>query len=186
MADWRSRRRNVWLGEAGVSDGQGLRRIGKDIPMSAYLGVLRDAGDDGMVWRTSDSETGRRKDGGHFVSQRCRWRNSGAAGQKAWLPCGGYCWQTEKCAYVEQTLGFDVCIDYKQADWKTALALIRAGWYRCWFENVGGEIFDASLARINPFGQIALCGMISGYNGEISIRNSRALLTMRLMVQVSL
>jgi hypothetical protein len=55
-----------------------------------------------------------------------------------------------------------------------------------WFENVGGEIFDASLARINHQQMIALCGMISGYNGEISIRNSRALLTMRLMVQVSL
>jgi NADPH-dependent curcumin reductase CurA len=32
------------------------------------------------------------------------------------------------------------------------------------FENVGGEIMDAVLARMNNFGRVALCGMISTYN----------------------
>ena len=29
------------------------------------------------------------------------------------------------------------------------------------FENVGGYIFDAVLGRMNMFGRVALCGMIS-------------------------
>ena len=34
------------------------------------------------------------------------------------------------------------------------------------FENVGGLCLDAALARMNPFGRIALCGLIAGYDGE--------------------
>jgi NADPH-dependent curcumin reductase CurA len=52
------------------------------------------------------------------------------------------------------------------------------------FENVGGEILDASLARMNPFGRISLCGMIAGYDGEpLAIKNTRVLLTMRLTMR---
>jgi NADPH-dependent curcumin reductase len=34
------------------------------------------------------------------------------------------------------------------------------------FENVGGALLDAALARMNDFGRIALCGMIAGYDGQ--------------------
>jgi hypothetical protein len=52
------------------------------------------------------------------------------------------------------------------------------------FENVGGACLDAALACMNPFGRIALCGLIAGYNGEdIALRNVRALLVSRLKVQ---
>ena len=34
-----------------------------------------------------------------------------------------------------------------------------------YFENVGGTVLDAVLPRMNAFGRIALCGMISGYDG---------------------
>jgi NADPH-dependent curcumin reductase CurA len=37
---------------------------------------------------------------------------------------------------------------------------------------------------MNPFGRIALCGMIAGYNGEpVPIQNSRVFLTMRLTMR---
>ncbi len=32
------------------------------------------------------------------------------------------------------------------------------------FENVGGATMDAVIARMNTFGRVALCGMISTYN----------------------
>jgi NADPH-dependent curcumin reductase CurA len=52
------------------------------------------------------------------------------------------------------------------------------------FENVGGDIFDACIARMNPFGRIALCGMIAGYNGEpMALHNVRNFLTMRLSMR---
>ncbi|MBX9870075.1 MAG: zinc-binding dehydrogenase, partial [Burkholderiaceae bacterium] len=52
------------------------------------------------------------------------------------------------------------------------------------FENVGGERFDDCLLRMNPFGRIALCGMIAAYEkGDLPIKNARILLSMRLTVR---
>lgn len=73
-----------------------------------------------------------------------------------------------KCGYVVEELGYDACVDYKAHDDLRSLArAIRAA---CpdgvdgTFENVGGRVMDAALMAMNPFGRIALCGMISGYN----------------------
>ena len=75
----------------------------------------------------------------------------------------------EKCRYVVDELGFDACVDYKaHADSKAlyrALEEAAPDGIDGYFENVGGAVFDAVLARMNAFGRIAMCGMISGYNG---------------------
>ena len=98
----------------------------------------------------------------------------------------------EKCAYVTGELGLDACIDYKAAMGKDAdpKALYQAlkeatpdGVDGC-FENVGGPVLDATLARMNAFGRIALCGMISGYNGApIPLRQPALLLQSRLTIE---
>lgn len=94
----------------------------------------------------------------------------------------------DKCAYVVNELGFDACIDYKAHD--DAAALYRAlkaatpDGVDCLFENVGGRVMDAVLARMNAFGRVAVCGMISGYNGEpIPMTNPRLILTERLRIE---
>jgi hypothetical protein len=52
------------------------------------------------------------------------------------------------------------------------------------FENVGGLILDVVLSRMNAFGRIALCGMISGYDGQpMALAHPRLLLTQRLKLQ---
>ncbi|MFT3926037.1 MAG: NADP-dependent oxidoreductase [Myxococcales bacterium] len=76
----------------------------------------------------------------------------------------------EKCDYVVKELGFDACLDYKELRDPRALgaALREAapqGIDGC-FENVGGALLDAVMLQMNPFGRIAVCGMIAGYNGE--------------------
>jgi NADPH-dependent curcumin reductase CurA len=94
----------------------------------------------------------------------------------------------DKCRYATQELGFDDCIDYKQhAD---ALSLSRALKIACpkgidgYFENVGGMVLDAVLPRMNTFGRIAVCGMISGYDGApIPLANPQLILVSRLKVQ---
>ena len=51
------------------------------------------------------------------------------------------------------------------------------------FENVGGGVFDASLARMNAFGRVAVCGLI-GYSGQdIALHNVRSILVNRLTVE---
>ena len=94
----------------------------------------------------------------------------------------------DKCAYVKGELGFDACIDYKaHADAKSLLEALKEatpdGVDGC-FENVGGAGLDATLARMNAFGRIALCGMISGYNGEpIPLQQPALLLQSRLTIE---
>ena len=94
----------------------------------------------------------------------------------------------DKCNYVVGELGFDACVDYKaHTDAKAlyeALKEAAPDGVDGSFENVGGPVFEAVLARMNAFGRIALCGMISGYDGEpIPLKNPQLLLTQRLMIQ---
>jgi NADPH-dependent curcumin reductase CurA len=94
----------------------------------------------------------------------------------------------EKCDYVVSELGFDACIDHRRhGDVKSMARALREAapnGIDGLFENVGGVCLDGALACMNPFGRIALCGLIAGYNGQdIAIRNVRALLVMRLEVR---
>ena len=94
----------------------------------------------------------------------------------------------EKCGYVTGELGFDACVDYKQhADSKSlyrALKEVTPDGVHGHFENVGGIVLDAILARMNDFGRIALCGMISGYDGNpIPLQNPSLILTSRLKIE---
>jgi len=94
----------------------------------------------------------------------------------------------DKCRYVVEELGFDACVDYKAH--KDAASLSKALKEVCpagidgYFENVGGMVLDAVMMRMNAFGRIALCGMISGYDGKpIPMTYPQLLLTNRLKLQ---
>jgi len=94
----------------------------------------------------------------------------------------------DKGRYVTQELGFDACLDYKQHP--DALSLSRAIKAACpdgvdgYFENVGGMVMDAVMLCMNPFSRIALCGMISGYDGKpIPMLHPALLLTNRMRVE---
>jgi NADPH-dependent curcumin reductase CurA len=94
----------------------------------------------------------------------------------------------DKCDYVVKELGFDACVDYKAAPDARALHALLAQATPTGidghFENVGGAVLDAVLARMNAFGRIAVCGMIAGYDGEpLPLAYPALILTSRLKVQ---
>ena len=94
----------------------------------------------------------------------------------------------EKCSYVVDELGFDACIDYKaHTDPESLYEALKAATpdgIDGYFENVGGAVLDAVLSRMNAFGRIALCGMISGYDGEaIPMKQPQLLLMNRLTLE---
>lgn len=68
----------------------------------------------------------------------------------------------KKCAWVKK-LGADDCVDYKAADWKSTLAKAATG-STLYFDNVGGEILDVMLTRLEKHGRVISCGAISKYN----------------------
>ena len=95
----------------------------------------------------------------------------------------GFAGGPAKCAYVVDELGFDACIDYKSDGARAAFAAATPNGVDVVFENVGGAVFDMTLARMNVSGRVALCGLIAGYNGQdIAPRNVRSILVNRLTV----
>jgi NADPH-dependent curcumin reductase CurA len=90
----------------------------------------------------------------------------------------------DKCDYVVNDLQFDACIDYKSEDVAKALKAACPQGIDGYFENVGGEILNAVLPRMNAFGRIALCGLIAGYDGApIPLANPSWFLVSRLKLQ---
>ncbi|KAG9617647.1 NAD(P)-binding protein, partial [Aureobasidium melanogenum] len=69
----------------------------------------------------------------------------------------------DKCKWVE-SLGADVCINYRDADFKEQLIKNTEGYVDVYFDNVGGEILDLMFTRVKRFGRISVCGSISEYN----------------------
>ncbi len=72
----------------------------------------------------------------------------------------------DKCRWITEVLGFDAAIDYKTEDVGAALDRHCPNGIDVNFENVGGPIMDAVLARMNNFSRMPLCGLISTYNDK--------------------
>ncbi|MEO8702058.1 MAG: NADP-dependent oxidoreductase [Kofleriaceae bacterium] len=70
----------------------------------------------------------------------------------------------EKCAYITGELGFDAAIDYKATDVGAALREHCPKGIDIYFDNVGGDILDAALARLAMHARVIICGAISQYN----------------------
>ncbi|MEN2751028.1 NADP-dependent oxidoreductase [Psychrobacter sp. FBL11] len=73
----------------------------------------------------------------------------------------------EKINYLENELGLDKGINYKQTNnMQVAITEACPNGVDVFFDNVGGELFDAILANINEYGRIAICGQIAEYNED--------------------
>ncbi|THH36704.1 NADP-dependent oxidoreductase [Aliishimia ponticola] len=70
----------------------------------------------------------------------------------------------EKCKWVVDHLGFDACVDYREAGLFKALRSECPNGVDVYFDNVGGDVLEAVLALMNERGRVACCGAISQYN----------------------
>jgi NADPH-dependent curcumin reductase CurA len=167
--------------EFGTSDGTGVRKVDDThVPLAAYLGAV------GMPGVTAWYGLNRiiQPQPGQTVVVSAA---SGVVGQLAKLAGAravGIAGGADKCRYVVETLGFDACVDYKAGNpYQDLKAATPDGVHGC-FENVGGEVLDATLACMNAFGRIAFCGMIAGYDGEPApLKHPALIVRQRLLVQ---
>jgi NADPH-dependent curcumin reductase CurA len=72
----------------------------------------------------------------------------------------------EKCKWVVDELGFDACIDYREAGLSKALAKACPNGVDVYFDNVGGKILESSLNFMNEKGRVVCCGAISQYDTD--------------------
>ena len=171
--------------EMAVSDGKMLRKLDTSrIPLSAFLGAV---GMPGMAAWYGFNQIMTSKPGETIVVSAASGAVGSIVGQLAKLRgcrAVGIAGGPEKCAYVVNDLGFDACIDYKAGNLEADLEAATPDGVDGIFENVGGAVFDAALARTNAFARIALCGIISGFAGaDLSIKNTKLLLINRLTLR---
>ncbi len=83
-----------------------------------------------------------------------------------------------KCEWVVKELGFDACIDYKAGNSRDALKAACPKGVDVYFDNVGGDILDMVLARINRKARIVICGAISQYNNEGAVQGPKNYLSL--------
>jgi NADPH-dependent curcumin reductase CurA len=92
-----------------------------------------------------------------------------------------------KGRWLTDELGFDQAVDYKAGDFKKRLREAEPNGIDVYFDNVGGDIFEACLFGMNTFGRIACCGAVSQYDGAAPQHGPRGvpglIVTKRLTVR---
>ncbi|WCT12414.1 NADP-dependent oxidoreductase [Mucilaginibacter jinjuensis] len=152
--------------EYQVNDGTGVQQVNaKDAPLSAYLGVL---GITGLSAYFALLDIGKPKRGETLVISGAAGAVGSIAGQIGKIMgcyVVGIVGTDEKAELLTTKFGFDAAINYKTTpDIRQAIAASCPNGVDIYFDNIGGEISDAVIANMNPYGRIPLCGSISNYN----------------------
>lgn len=147
------------------SDAPGLRKVDPAMAsISTALGIL---GMPGMTAYTGLLNIGQPKEGETLVVAAASGAVGSLVGQIAKIKgCRtvGIAGSPEKCAYVVEELGFDACLNHKDAGFPEALAAACPDGVDIYWENVGGAVFDAVLPLFNFFARVPVCGLIAQYN----------------------
>ncbi len=171
--------------EYAVSSGAGVMKVDRKVPLSAYLGAV---GMPGVTAWVGLYDIGAPKEGETVVVAAASGAVGSVVGQLAKIRgcrAVGIAGGKDKCDFVVGELGFDACIDHRAGDLGEALRAATPKGIDVYFENVGGEILDRVLARLNPFARIPLCGLVSQYNAKepYGVKNFGALLTNRVKLE---
>jgi NADPH-dependent curcumin reductase CurA len=142
---------------------------GLPIPLTAMLGPC---GTTGLTAYFGLLEIGQPKSGETVVVSAAAGAVGSIVGQIAKIKgCRvvGIAGTDEKCKWLTSELGFDAAVNYKNADWKEQLKTACPNGIDISFENVGGEIMNYIISKLNLKARIVLCGLISGYNdGDVT------------------
>lgn len=148
-----------------ATNGKGWYPVDPNLaPLPTYIGTL---GMPGMTAYFGLLDVGKPKEGETVLVSGAAGAVGSVVGQIAKIKgCRvvGIAGGAEKCAYVVNELGFDACIDYKNEVVREGIKAHCPNGVDVYFDNVGGEILDAALTRINRKARIVICGAISQYN----------------------
>lgn len=170
-----------------ATDGTGYYAVDTKLaPMPTYISTL---GMPGMTAYFGILEVGKIKEGDIVLVSGAAGAVGSVVGQIAKIKgCKviGIAGGAEKCKYLIDTLGYDGAIDYKNEDVKDGLKRECPKGIDVYFDNVGGEILDAALAKLRMNARIVICGAISQYNNKTAVKgpaNYLSLLVNRASMQ---
>jgi NADPH-dependent curcumin reductase CurA len=152
---------------AGYAEDKAARLVKVDPALAPLPTWLNTLGMPGMTGYFGLLEVGQPKAGETVVVSAAAGAVGMTAGQVArQLGCHvvGIAGGPDKCRFVTEELGFHACIDYKATPVAQGLKEHCPQGVDVYFDNVGGDILDAVLARINLKARIVICGAISQYN----------------------
>ena len=151
--------------EYAISDGKGVSKVDTRVaPLPVFLDVL---GMPGMTAYFGLLEVGKPKAGETVVVSGAAGAVGSVVGQIATIQgCRvvGIAGGVDTCRYLVDKLGFDAAIDYKAEDVKAMLKATCPDGIQVFFDNVGGDILEAALARLALHARVVICGAISQYN----------------------
>src|SRR5205085_2696104 len=156
---------NFGVQEYAISDGKGARKVDtRFAPLPVYLGTL---GMPGMTAYFGLLDVGKPQPGETVVVSGAAGATGSVVGQIAKIKgCRaiGIAGGAEKCRWLTDEAGFDAAIDYKAENVPARLKELCPKGIDIFFDNVGGAILDAALARLAMRGRVVLCGGIANYN----------------------
>ena len=154
--------------EYAVSDGKGVIQVDPNAaPLPRYLGTL---GMPGLTAYFGLLDIGKPEPGQTVVVSGATGAVGQVVGQIAKIKgcrAVGIAGGPDKCKYAVEVLGYDACIDYKSEDVKAGLRTHCPDRVHVYFDNVGGDILDAALARLAMHARVVICGAISQYNDAV-------------------
>ena len=159
-----------WIGAADDKTAGFYKVDAKAAPLPKYLNAL---GMPGMTAYFGLLDVGQPKAGETVVVSGAAGAVGQTVGQVAkhkGCRVVGIAGGKEKCDFVVNELGFDACIDYKSGALKDGLKTHCPNGVDVYFDNVGGEILDTVLTRINLKARIVICGAISQYNNSTPVK----------------
>ena len=170
-----------------VTNGDGYYPVDTSLaPMPMYISTL---GMPGMTAYFGILEVGKIKEGDTVLVSGAAGAVGSVVGQIAKIKgCRviGIAGGSDKCKYIVDDLGFDGAIDYKNENIHAGIKQHCPKGIDVYFDNVGGEILDAALARLRMHARIVICGAISQYNNEGAVKgpsNYLSLLVNRATMQ---
>ena len=135
-------------------------------PLERYLGLF---GMPGMTAYFGLLDIGQPQEGQTVVVSGAAGAVGSAVGQIARIKgcrAVGIAGGPEKCSFVVDELGFDGAIDYKNENVRARLKELCPDRVDIYFDNVGGDILDAVLARLAMHARVVISGAISQYNNK--------------------
>lgn len=160
--------------EYAVSDGRGVLTVEPAVaPLPRHLSVL---GMTGMTAYFGLLDVGALRSGETVVVSSAAGAVGSVVGQLAKIKGAraiGIAGGAEKCRWLTQELGFDAAIDYRSEDVGKALRQHAPDGVDVYFDNVGGDVLDAVLARLARRARVVICGAISQYNSATGFAGPR-------------